>query len=62
MKSQGFFHRPGIREGDTGPGGMRRWRRSLEPRACARAVGMGLGVESSGGSSGLPWVFGYSLR
>ncbi len=46
----------------TGPGGMRRWRRSLEPRACARAVGMGWGVESSGGSSGLPWVFGSSLR
>ena len=34
----------------------------LEPRACARAVGMGLGVESSGGSSGLPWVIGTSLR
>ena len=33
----------------------------LVPRACARAVGMGLGVESSGGSGGLPWVFGSSL-
>ena len=40
----------------------RRWRLSLEPRACARAVGMGWGVESSGGSRGFPWVFGSSLR
>ena len=40
-----------------GTRGMRRWRRLLEPLACARAVGMGWGVESSGGSGGLPWVF-----
>ena len=59
--SRWTIHRLG-REGGTGPDGMRRWRRSLEPRACARAVGMGLDVESSVGSRGLPWVFGSSLR
>ena len=47
----------------TGPGGMRRWRRLLVPRACARAVGMGLGVESSGWVGWVsPWVCGSSLR
>ena len=34
----------------------------LEPRACARAVGMGLGVESSGGSGGLPPGFLFLLK
>ena len=57
---QGVFHRLVVREGGTGPG-KRRWRLLLVPRACARAVGMGLGVESSGGPAGLPWVFGSSL-
>ena len=57
---QGVFHRLVVGEGCTGPG-KRRWRRSLEPRACVGAVGMGLGVESSGGSGGLPWVLGSSF-
>ena len=52
---------PGSQGRVTGPNVVRRWRRLLVPRACARAVGMGLGVESSGGSSGLPWVFGSSF-
>ena len=54
------IHRLGVREGSRDLV-LRRWRRSLVPRACARAVGMGLGVESSGGSGGLPWVFGSSF-
>ena len=58
---QGVFHRLMVREGGAGPG-KRRWRRLLEPRACARAVGMGLDVESSGGLGGLPWVLVSSLR
>ena len=59
----------GIREGARDP-----WdeemavlrRRTFRFRLCRGprvwAVGMGLGVESSGGSGGLPWVFGSSLR
>ena len=35
----------------------------LEPRACARAFGMGLDVESSRRVSGAsPWCFGSSLE
>ena len=49
-------------KGARDPVGMRRWRLSLVPRACAGAVGIGLGVESSGGSGGLAWVLGSSLR
>ena len=42
--------------------GVRRWRLPLVPRACARAVGMGLDVESSGWVSGSsPWCVGSSL-
>ena len=41
---------------------MRRWHRSLVPRACARAVGTGLGVESSGGAGAVvPPGFGSSF-
>ena len=59
---QDIFPSPGGQGRGTGPDGVRRWRLSLVPRACARAVGMGWGVESSGGPGGLPWVFGSSLR
>ena len=58
---QGVFHRLVVREGGTGPGGKRRWRLSLVPRACARAVGMGLGVESSGAGVVVPPGFGSSF-
>ena len=34
----------------------------LVPRACARAFGMGWGVESSGGSGGLPPVLWFLLE
>ena len=58
---QGVFHRLVVRKGGTGPD-KRRWRRLLVPRACARAVGMGLGVESSGGPGlWFPLGFGSSF-
>ena len=42
--------------------GERGWRPWLEPRACARAFGVGGDVESSGsGLGGFPVVFGSSL-
>ena len=39
--SPGHLPSPGCQGRDTGPDGVRRWRLSLVPRACARAVGMG---------------------
>ena len=60
-RKPGLLPSPGSQGSGTGPDGMRRWRSSLGGRsafACAAGLregrGMGLGVESSGGSGGLP--------
>ena len=59
-----------VREGGTGPDGVEEMavlrRRTFRFRLCRGprvwAVGMGLGVESSGGSGGLPPVLWFLLE